>query len=296
MDKIPTREKSSGMEGALAAVETVKRKTAKAVLNNAGIIVSVFLLFVVAVVMTTDVSMQSISDFAALGLDFFILLFCSYGMYINMTDSGTKQGLATTIYNDACKKYEELKAKILSQGLQGALSEFCAEYIRNEIKNTRTSILANVGITYEQYESDFIGRNKKEISADLTVPQKRAIEAANKVKPIKLSPDMILKRGRGSNRRAPLGVKPTTKKTIVFSTKLLSTAVTSILMGAIAFNVIAKPDWSVFASVLLKMLAVVLNGFAGYQFGYENIVNDTVNYMQDQCDLMEQFLQFPSSR
>jgi hypothetical protein len=35
-----------------------------------------------------------------------------------------------------------------------------------------------------------------------------------------------------------------------------------------------------------------LNGFSGYKFGYENIVFDTTNYMNDQTDLMEQALQY----
>ena len=42
----------------------------------------------------------------------------------------------------------------------------------------------------------------------------------------------------------------------------------------------------------LKLLAVVMNGFTGYKFGYENIVFDTVNYMDDQTDLMNQAMQY----
>ena len=42
-----------------------------------------------------------------------------------------------------------------------------------------------------------------------------------------------------------------------------------------------------------KLKAVcVMNGFTGYKFGYENIVFDTVNYMDDQTDLMEQAMQY----
>ena len=44
--------------------------------------------------------------------------------------------------------------------------------------------------------------------------------------------------------------------------------------------------------LLLKLCPVILNGFTGYKFGYENIVYDTVNYMSDQIDLMHQFKQY----
>ena len=36
----------------------------------------------------------------------------------------------------------------------------------------------------------------------------------------------------------------------------------------------------------------VMNAFTGYKFGFENIVFDTANYINDQTDLMEQALQF----
>jgi hypothetical protein len=42
----------------------------------------------------------------------------------------------------------------------------------------------------------------------------------------------------------------------------------------------------------MRILAVVVNGFSGYQFGYDNVTVDRVNYMNDQCDLMDQALRF----
>lgn len=290
-EKIPIREKKNTVEGALIAVESAKRKTVKTLLDNAGMIVGVFLLFVVAVVTTTDVSVQTAAENAALGLEFFVLLFCSYGMYINMTDSGRKQGLATTIYKDTCKRYEELKNKIITSGKQVALAEFCKSYVSEELKSARTSILANVGISYEMYEEKLLGKDLDNLEEALTEAQKKAVRLANKLKPVKLTSDMILKRGRGSARRTPLSIDPGKKRSFVFGGKFATTALTSILMGWIALDVITEPSWGVFASVMLKMLAVVLNGFSGYQFGYENIVSDTVNYMNDQSDLMEQVVQ-----
>jgi hypothetical protein len=35
-----------------------------------------------------------------------------------------------------------------------------------------------------------------------------------------------------------------------------------------------------------------MSGFTGYKFGFENIVFDTVDYINDQTDLMRQFLNF----
>lgn len=42
----------------------------------------------------------------------------------------------------------------------------------------------------------------------------------------------------------------------------------------------------------MKLFPIVLNGFTGYKSGYENIVVDTVNYMNDQSDLMRQLIHY----
>lgn len=49
-------------------------------------------------------------------------------------------------------------------------------------------------------------------------------------------------------------------------------------------------SWATFAAC-----CVIFNGFMGYQMGYENITVDTVNYMQDQKDLMQQLIEYAST-
>jgi hypothetical protein len=293
-EKIPIREKKTIAEGALIAVETARDKTIKTLLDNAGTIVSIFLLFVVGVVMTTDISVKTAAESAAVGLEFYALMFCSYGMYINTTGSGKKQGLLTNVYLEANNRYEELKRKIKNGGLEKKLSEFCQGYVQYELRNARTLILANVGISYETYEKHMIGRDVEKLDLDepITDVQKKAVRKANRLKPIKLTPEMIIQKDRAPNRRSPLGVNPHTKKMFTFALKAVTTGVTALLMIRMAFSVLTKPSWGMFASVLLKMLAVMLNGFMGYQFGYEHITVTTVSYMNSQSDLMEQVLQY----
>lgn len=128
--------------------------------------------------------------------------------------------------------------------------------------------------------------------AELTEPQRKAIIKANKVKPIKLTPEMIFKRGRGAGRRVPLGTNPTTKKGTAFVVKFIKISVTTLLTSIIVLDVVVNPSWATFAACCLKLMPVILNGFTGYKMGYENIVYDTVNYMSDQIDLIHQFQQY----
>lgn len=271
-----------------------KKKLAKGFLNNAGIFVGVLLTFVVIVVVTTDIHLVSFEEIAALGLDFFLLLFVSYSMYVNCSDSGMRAGLQSESYTGGFSAFETMKRHIIDTKIQARLGEFCCHYITEELRNSRTTVLAIVGFSYEEYMEKYVGKDKDTIRGDkaLSKAQKKAIIKANGIEPVKLTPEMIMKRGRGSSRRAPLGMTPETKKGINFGTKFVFTFFISLAMSIIVLEAVIEPTWVLIATCCLKLMAVVLNGFNGYKFGYENIVFDAVNYMNDQTDLMQQAVQY----
>ena len=193
-----------------------KKKFAKSFLNNAGIFVGVLLMFAVVVVVTTDIRLTSFEEIAALGLDFFLLLFVSYSMYVNCSDSGMRAGLQSETYTGGLSAFETLKKHIIDTKMQARLGEFCCHYITEELRNSRTTVLAIVGFSYEEYMEKYVGKDDETIQKDKTLSkaQKKAIIKANGIEPVKLTPEMIMKRGRGSSRRAPLGMTPETKKVL----------------------------------------------------------------------------------
>jgi membrane protein YdbS with pleckstrin-like domain len=296
MDKIETQVRSRPDAFAQTLVEerNQKKKVTKSLLNNAGIIIGVFLIFAVIVIVTTDIRITSFEDVAALGLDFFLLLFCSYSMYINASDSGMRHGLQSQLYTDSLSRYDEKKRAIINDHKQNRLHEFCRYYVDEELKNARMSVLAVVGLGYKEYRRKWLGIDSETIEKDQTISkvQKEALIRANETKPVKLTPEMIMRRGRGNSRRAPLGMKPEVKKGINFGVKFASTLLISLVMSIIVLDMVAEPSWVIFASCMLKLISIVVNGFTGYKFGFENIVFDTVNYMDDQTDLMEQAIQY----
>ena len=295
--EIQRSTKNESFEQAIVSERYVKKKVHKSLLNNAGIFIGVFLVFAVIVIVTTDIKLTSFKEVAVLGLDFFLLLFCSYSMYINASDSGMRRGLQSELYLGSLERFNNGKMTIIESQQQNRLHEFSRYYVDDELNNVRNSVLAAVGFSYKEYCRKWRGVDKKNIREDavLSGAEKSALIKANAIKPIKLTPEMIMKRGRGSSRRAPLGTKPETKKSIKFCSKFATTFLISLVMSVIALDMVVEPTWVVFASCMLKLLAVVMNGFAGYKFGYENIVFDTVNYMDDQTDLMNQAMQYFAS-
>lgn len=283
-------DRAASFEKSVLSENSEKKRIVRSLLNNIGIVSGGLILCCVIAVVTTDIQIKSLADLADLGLDFFILMFLSYSMYINCSDSGMRAGLVTNTYTDAYREYETVKKKVIDNGLHGHLGDFCREWIKEELKQSRTSVIAVVGISYEEYMDKYVGLDKHEILQleGFSRVQKRAILRANGIKPVHLTPDMMMKRGRGGRRRAPLGTSPELKKGIVFGSKFFTTIIFMLALSLVAFEPVTEQTWEVFVTCVVKLVSVALSGFNGYKFGYENIVFDTVNYMDDQADLLGQ--------
>lgn len=289
-DKPPKNNTEQAFEKFSNASNKVKRS----IVNYTSSIVGIFIVFVVIVVFTTNIKLTETMKIAELGLAFFILLFCSYSMYINYASGGIKAGRESSIYTSTTKTYNEKKEYIDKNKYQSRTPEFCRYFTKEELQNTRSSILFEVGIDFDVYMKSYIGKDKEALQKnnDLSKSQIDGILRANSMKPINLSAEMIFKRGRGNRSRHPLGTKPETKRRFNYGTKFVTTGLSALLAINIMLDVITDPSWATFAACCLKVLLVVLNGFMGYKMGYNNIVVDTVDYMNDQIDLMQRLIQY----
>jgi hypothetical protein len=288
----PSRESRS--DDALARAGGRPKAISRELLNNAGVYFSIFIVFAVIVIATTDISVSSFSDMAALGLDFFLLLFLSESMYINCSDSGMRHGQLTQIYIDAQERYEQIKKKATDIKYYPHLYTFCSKYVEDELRAARTFILQSVGISYEEYEAQYLGKSESHVRSSWgpSGPQKTAIVKANAMVSAELTPEMLLRKGKGYKRQSPLGMRPETKKNLNFFFKFVEKFVITLGISVIVLDVVAEPSWVLFASVCMKLISVALSGFGGYKFGYDNIVIDTVEFMNDQSYLLEQAVQF----
>lgn len=270
-----------------------RNKLSRLILGNARTVIMAFILFTIVVVMTTDIRFVTISSIKDLGLEFFLILFGSYSMYMCCSDAGTKSGLATEPYKDAIKRFEDLK-KHIEDNMLSRMNDFCIHYIDEEQRKTRVQYLSSACIPYDIYIKKYATLDKGTIYADLnlTMFQKKAIIKANRVKRIKLDPNKILTQGKSVHTRSALMVSPGTMKNIAFGMKMAKMSFVSVCMSLIAFDIILEPSWIVFAEVCLKLATVILNGFGGHGDGYINITVHTVNYVNNQSLLMQQAIQY----
>lgn len=280
----------------LETIASERRRVSQYIFANTRSFLIAFIMFTVIVVMTTDIRLVTISSLTSLGLEFFILLFCSYGMYICCTDGGVKNGYATELYKNTVNRFEELKYKIQESYLS-RMNDFCTHYIAEELKQMRMQYLSASCIPYEVYLEKYAKLGKEDINAltELTSLQKKAVRKANRIRPIKLTPEMILSQGKTWHYRSALSATPGTMKNVAFTVKIFKMSFISICMPLIALDIIMEPTWIVFAEVCLKLFTVVLNGFDGHKDGYNNITVHTVNYVNAQCGLMQQALLYATT-
>lgn len=258
---------------------------------SSGLIIGAFIVLAVIVVMLAEIDITDFSTLPKLGANFFVLLFCNYGMYLNQRDNGIGAGKQSSIYLDVMSKYDELKCKIVEAEIDYRMNEFCAWYIANELKHARQSLLAVSGISYATYEA-YIGVDDDMVEADekLTKRQKNAIIEANSLKPIYLDADMIMRRASAAKRKASRKLTPESKLYIKSGTRLVRMFISSALIVAVSFEVIINPSLATLAATALKVLFVVLNGFTGYKEGFANITVDSVDYVSEQITYLERFI------
>lgn len=282
----------------LEKISSDKRKISQYIFANARTLMIVFILFSVIVVMTTDITLVTISSIKDFGLEFFLLLFASYAFYVVNADGGTSAGLATDVYKESVKRFEEHKAQLLANDRYSRLNDFCAYYIAEELKKTRMQHLVIASIGYDEYLEKYSKLSKREIEVltELTELQKKAIIKANKVRQIRFTPDMMTSmQGKNAFARFALSITPKMYKSFAFGTKFIKMSLVAVAMSLIALQVILEPSWTVFAEVCMKLVTVVLNGFDGRTMGYNNIVIDTVMFTDTQSDLMLQAIHYIDS-
>lgn len=273
-----------------------RKRLSQYILGNARTLIIAFILFTVVVVMTTDIRFTTISSIRDLGLDFFILLFSSYGMYICCADGGIKNGYTTYIYKDSVKRFDELKTRI-EDSMLPRMDDFCTYYVDEELRKTRMQYLSVACIPYDVYMEKYarLGRKQIDTHPDLTDSQKKAVKRANRVHRIKLTPEMILTQGRTVHTRSGLPTDPEALKGITFVSKMVRMSFISVCMSLVAFDIILEPSWTVFVGVCLKLFTVIINGFDGHKEGFTNITVHTVNYVNHQSLLMKQAIQYIES-
>lgn len=279
--------------------KAIGKKKVKAFRPKSGLYLSFFLMALMAVVMSTNVSMKSGEGGGILGflkvisLQFAILFFAQIAVYISSSDSGMCAGIDSAPYKEAKARYKTEKDSVNESGFTPRLSEFCLWYADRELKNARTAILSDVGISYAEYEEKWLGADDAAVQNEkMPDAMRSAICAANRMKRITLTPDMLLHPERLSEDRQPLRVSPTEKLKRAYIRKVITTLAFSLVFSSIAFDLLVDFNWASVSAIALKLMLTLFSVFSGYSLGYQNKAVDSAHYLNDQADLLNQFFDY----
>ena len=257
-------------------------------ISNMGIIIAAFTLLCAFAVFFMDISLSSFAtvDFS---LSFIILLFCAYTIYFSMADTGMRIAMSDKGYRKAREEYESVKNELKRNGKLEGLGEFCHEYVKNELVSAKKSILLGAGISYENFCKEYQSKDKNALPKTLSKRERRAIIKANKLAPVRLSPDMLLFLDDGASERRALHRSPKRVRLFSSAKALISTTMTSFFAVSIVCSVIEEPTFAILTECLIKLFTLVFNGSKGFLMGYNNITVDTTSYLFDCTDLLYRF-------
>jgi hypothetical protein len=271
----------------MASITETGRKTAKTVLKNFSSIVAIFAMVVLITLIFADVAVAPAFTWQwATKLVLYLVIM--YVLFFSMQTTGLQDGRAQPVYNTVMKKYEELREGVRTDHELETLQEWCDLYIEQELRAARTKLLRHASMTYKMFEEKYIDPEVP-LPKCLSLKKRMAIRKARRLRPVVLTPDMLLNCGSLVVGRSPLGPNPGTWRALRSARALIPRTVMLFLVTDMAISVIADPSWETVVMGIMMCFVGLLCAYQGYDSGFKNIVEDTVNYVQRQINLLSQY-------
>lgn len=212
---------------------------------------------------------------------------CSYLLFVNGFRSGEKEYLKTADYSEATETRKKLIDTIKERRILYRVNEFCADYIRTELKAKRAEILLPENVTDETFNSYINGEDVR-----LTDSQKEACELARKIKPIKLTREMLLNKTE-TGGRSPLPSKGKIDAEVIvrFVTKLLTTVITTIYGISLSFKIITNFTLEAVLKGVVCVLLMLFGLVSGIAFGFK-IQGKYTALTAEKNTLLKEFLEW----
>lgn len=269
-------------------LETGGRRVSKTVLKNFSTIVAVMAMVVLMTMIFADVNVCTTFTLQwAAKLVFYLA--CMYVLFFSMLSTGIQDGKAQTVYDKVIAAYKEIRESIRNDHELEALQEWCDEFIETELKNARIKLLRAASIPYTVFVEKYL-EGHEPIPNNISLKKQRAIKKALKLKPIKLTPDMLLNCGSLHVSRSPLGANPNVKLAGRTTAHLLPRTVLMFLVADMVVSVIAEPTWETLITGIIMCFVGLACAASGYETGYKNIVDDTVHFVEKQINLLSQYV------
>lgn len=203
-----------------------------------------------------------------------VVIIFTYLLYYFWGRAGTEKAETLDYVKAADKEHEEILKKINPISEMKPLSLFCIKWVKEELMATKLAIISNENISFDEYEE-----HKKDLKStfinwlfvfkrpigDQTLKRKqiRAMIKADRVKPMILTPGMLLSSGDGIKR--DMMVHPNRLAIRYAFMDLTPTTITSILCVSVSIYVFGD---GITLENILSLLFVIYTFSAASIRGY----------------------------
>ena len=250
------------------------------------------LVVIAAVLSFTDFSF-SIGDWKNLTALTLFLYIITMFIYRNRYDKGMSRGKKDPEYQESLKTYREKRDGIYAHDLASQVPAFCIHYKKQELREYRESLLADIEMDYDTYKEKYITMPKKEIlQLPISVEAKKIIIKCNKAKAVKLYAGLLLNESGEFDRDKLIGKSGRERERIDKKKQAITRAVYVIFGAAVAFDMIFNFSIMTIAQWVVRMLPIVLAIASGDDGGYCNITVTETNFKRDQSQVIGLFMEY----
>lgn len=259
--------------GATAPVSKARTQSANAlswaVKHHAELLSGILIAFAIVVVFTAEFDFEGTFWASVVDIETLILATCTYIVYLNAYVIGTNTATASEFTATVHNAYEGEIKKIREQRIEWMLELFCNDYRAGELKNAKTEILLCAGFTEKQIALVLDG---KPINEDkLLEDQKKALQKARDLKPIKLNKAMLVNPHNGHKDRSPIrsATAIQIQKYSSFFTKLVFVIVSFTVVVSLTIKLTSDFSLGAIIYALLQIVLLFVSLFGGMSLGYK---------------------------
>lgn len=250
------------------------------VLNNSSIIFILILLALATLVLFTaniDFNTLTFKKRAFSGQTLFLAV-TSYLLFLNGFRQGGNAFRETENYTGVLTEYKDLIDELYKKNLTYKLDDFCEWWVKNELENARKILLQPYNLTIKDY-NDIVYNG---VDKQLTDEQKAIIERCKKIKPLKLTKEMILSPKINIERFSLYenGKKVKWLKIYYFTLKAVTLAFTSAFVVSIGYRIFLRHDLETVINSCMELGLLIFSVLGGIRGG-SKVENATADYISN---------------
>lgn len=208
-----------------------------------------------------------------------------------MSRNGINCGKLYDEYVRVYADYLALKERVIAAGI-AQLAEFCDAVVDKEYEAFVRRRCKSLRMDYDEYRS-LADKSKEELKG---IPKGKlaVVMALNQIKPIVLTPDLLLTDGTGesdTHRGIGISAKEYVKKSTKGWMNVTVTVVTCVFSASIAFFANAGASWGLVMYTVLKLALLCWRMYKGYSAGAKAYNTIEVKHLQDKMTYMHLYLE-----